>query len=138
MEKHISTIKNLIEDRLRLLDNEIQIDCVRSSRAGGQNVNKLSTKVKLRWGVDNSNIFSFEEKKLIKMYLKNRLTKEGDIIFESQEERSQFQNKEKVIERFKKFVGDALIPEKERVPTKPTRSRASSLCSPDWTSKALS
>jgi len=56
------------------------------------------------------------------MYLKNRLTKEGDIIFESQEERSQFQNKEKVIERFKKFVGDALIPEKERVPTKPTRS----------------
>lgn len=104
------------------MDNEIQIDCVRSSGAGGQNVNKLSTKVKLRWRLDNSNIFSFEEKKLIKMYLKNRLTKEGDIIFESQEERSQFQNKEKVIERFKKFVGDALIPEKERVPTKPTRS----------------
>jgi len=110
-----------MENKLQALENELVIDFVRSSGKGGQNVNKLSTKAKLRWNVDSSKIFSLEEKELIKTFLKNRLTKDGDIILESQEERSQSKNKERAIERLKKLIEDALTPEKERVPTKPTK-----------------
>jgi len=114
-------ITNDLENKLQALENELVIDFVRSGGAGGQNVNKVSTKAKLRFNVDSSKIFSPEEKELIKTYLKNRLTKEGEIILESQEERSQLSNKERAIERLKKLIGETLTPEKERVATKPTR-----------------
>ncbi|KKQ35812.1 MAG: Class I peptide chain release factor, partial [Candidatus Nomurabacteria bacterium GW2011_GWB1_37_5] len=122
MENFIPQINNTLPNKLQSLENELVIDFVRSGGAGGQNVNKVSTKAKLRWNVENSKIFNPEEKELIKIYLKNRLTNEGDIILEAQEERSQLQNKERAIERIKKLVGEALTPEKERKATKPTKS----------------
>ncbi len=111
-----------MEDRLQALDNEVTIDFVRSGGKGGQNVNKLSTKAKLRWSVNNSNIFSQKEKENIKFFLKNRINKEGEVYLESKEERSQLQNKKRVLIRLKNLIKTALTPVKERVPTKPTRA----------------
>ena len=114
-------VKNTMENKLQALENELVIDFVRSSGKGGQSVNKLSTKAQLHWNVKNSNYFSLEEKKKIKFFLKNRLTKEDDIILESQKERSQIQNKEIVLTRLKNLIKIALTPAKKRVPTKPTK-----------------
>lgn len=103
-------------------ENELEINFTRSSGKGGQNVNKLSTKAQLRWNIDKSQIFSPEEKEKIKYALANRINKEGELILESQEERSQLQNKEIVIERLNNLIQAALLPEKERISTQPTRS----------------
>ncbi|MEK7540481.1 MAG: alternative ribosome rescue aminoacyl-tRNA hydrolase ArfB [Patescibacteria group bacterium] len=102
-------------------ESELQIDFVRASGAGGQNVNKVSTKVQLRWNVDQSPIFSPEEKAKIKVFLANRINEEGEVVMSSQETRSQLQNKERVVERLHELVEIALRPVHKRIPTKPTR-----------------
>ncbi len=103
-------------------ENEIQITFARSSGAGGQNVNKTSTKAILHWSVGNSNVFTFEEKERIRMKLVNRLNNLDEIVIMSEEERSQFQNREQGIERLRTLVSQALIIPKKRRATKPTYS----------------
>ncbi len=103
-------------------ESEITEKFSRSGGKGGQNVNKLSTKVEVRWNVDASSAFTSEEKERIKEILGNRINKEGDLIIFAQEERSQKQNRERAIERLNNLVSAAIIPEKERIATKPTQS----------------
>lgn len=103
-------------------ENEIQIDFVRSSGPGGQNVNKVSTKAQLHWKVGESQVFDEAEKHRIREVLANRLTKEDEIVLSCDEERSQTRNKEIVIERLNDLVASALVEEEERVPTRPTRA----------------
>ncbi len=100
--------------------SEIREHFSRSSGKGGQNVNKLSTKAEVRWNVDASEGFSPEEKEKIKEILRNRINKRGELVVVSQEERSQLQNRERAIERLNNLVEAVLMPEKERIPTKPT------------------
>lgn len=112
-----------MEDAQKLVpENEITEQFSRSGGSGGQNVNKLSTKAEVRWNVESSTAFTDEEKEKIKQVLENRINKEGELIIASQEERSQLQNRERAIERLNNLVSGALIPEKERIATKPTRS----------------
>lgn len=103
-------------------ESELQIDFVRASGAGGQNVNKVSTKVQLKWKVGRSSVFSPEEKAKIKEFLANRINEEGEVVMSSQETRSQLQNKERVIERLHELVEIALRPVHKRIPTRPTKS----------------
>lgn len=103
-----------IENRFFVPENEIVFEYFRSSAPGGQNVNKVSSGVRLRWNIEKSLSLSEEEKRRIKKKLKNKITKEGDLILESQEERSQFQNKKRVLERFYNLIEKAFEPEKER------------------------
>ncbi len=103
-------------------DNELRFDFVRSSGPGGQKVNKTSSKVQLRWTVGQSAIFSAEQKELIRACLRNQLNKNDEIIISSDEERSQFQNKAKTMERLNSLVNKILKPRKKRLPTKPTRA----------------
>ncbi|PIS35425.1 MAG: aminoacyl-tRNA hydrolase [Parcubacteria group bacterium CG08_land_8_20_14_0_20_38_56] len=117
-EKNSSQIEG--EKKYLIPEKEISEAFSRSSGKGGQNVNKVSTKVELRWNVDASAVFSEEEKGEIKNFLKNRLTKKGDLIITSQKERTQFQNREIAQARLNELVAQALKPEKERTPTKPT------------------
>lgn len=103
-------------------ESETQITFARSSGAGGQNVNKTSTKAVLHWSVGNSNIFTPEEKERIRMKLTNRLNNVDEIVIMSEEERSQFQNREQAIERLRTLVTQALLIPKKRRATKPTYS----------------
>jgi len=97
---------------------EIYFKTSASGGPGGQHVNKVNTKVELRFNVDNSQLLSDDEKQLIREKLATRITKNGELRIVSQKERSQLQNKEIVIQKFFDLLQIALIPEKERIPTK--------------------
>jgi ribosome-associated protein len=106
----------------RNFEPEFSFQTSRSGGPGGQNVNKVNSKVELRFHIGSSNLLSDKEKILIHKNLKNRITIDGELIIVSQEERSQLRNKEIVIERFYTIIEKALKPKKKRVKTKPTLS----------------
>jgi ribosome-associated protein len=110
------------ELRNRNLENEFIYSTSRSSGPGGQNVNKVSTKVELRFSLNHSACFSDEEKEIIFTRLKNKINKEGEIILVSQTERSQLMNKLVVTEKFYHLVSKALTFQKKRRATQPTLS----------------
>lgn len=102
--------------------SEMHIDFVRSSGPGGQNVNKVNTKAQLRWSVGASRVFSWEQKLRLRSKLKNRLNKHDEIVLWYDDERSQSQNKQKVIHLLNALVKSALKVPRRRVATKPTRA----------------
>lgn len=105
-----------------ILLKELQFKAVRSSGAGGQHVNKVSTKIELVFYVPNSDGLTDEEKEKIYLKLANRLTKEHVLLLQCDESRSQHKNKELAIKRFLFLVENALRVPKKRKKTKPTRS----------------
>lgn len=110
------------EEQNLIPEDEIEFQFSRSSGKGGQNVNKVETKVEVRFNIDRSKAFSDKEKEKIKESLVNRITKEGDLIVASEEERSQLDNRRIALEKLNEMIKKALRPEKERIPTKPSKS----------------
>ncbi len=104
------------------LTEELTFQASRSSGAGGQNVNKVNTRVELRFRIDDSQRLTVEQKEILKEKLQNRITKEGELMVVSQSERTQLENRKKAEERFMALVSKALKPVKKRKPTSPTRS----------------
>jgi len=93
---------------------------VRSSGAGGQHVNKVSSKIELSFDLFNSNGLSEYEKTLLQRKLK--LSKEGLLLLQCSESRSQHKNKDLVIKRFLSLLKMSLIIPKRRIPTKTPKS----------------
>ncbi len=112
-------VMNLNKD---LLYPELQFKTSRSSGAGGQNVNKVESKVSLFWNVWQSEFFSENEKEIIARRLSNRISKEGVLQLDSSTDRSQLKNKQIVVRRFFSLLEEALLPDKLRKPTKVPRS----------------
>ena len=104
----------------RDLSGELIYSSSRSSGPGGQNVNKVNTRIELRYNITGSSLLNDEEKARLQSALVNRINKEGFLILVSQTERSQIANKKKVTERFYKLLQKALMPVKKRKPTRPT------------------
>lgn len=100
------------------LFTELTFKAVRSSGAGGQNVNKVASKVVLTFDIQKSQVFSEEEKILIYSNLASRLTTDGVLILHCDEDRSQLKNKEIVIKRFLELIKKGLFVPKERKATK--------------------
>ena len=94
-------------------ENELEIKFVRSSGPGGQNVNRRETKVQVRWNINKSQIFTEEQKEQIRERLKGKITKENDIIVESNKTRYQLKNKETAVWQLNELVNRALKKEKE-------------------------
>lgn len=106
----------------RDFSTEFTFAASRSSGAGGQNVNKVNTKVELRFDVTLSQILTDKEKALLLEKLSNKLTGEGELIIVSQTERTQLANKQLCIEKFYKTLASALKVKKKRRSTSPTRA----------------
>lgn len=111
---------NVEELKLRRFEDEFKFSASRSSGAGGQNVNKVNTKVELRFDVLASQLLSDDEKTIITQKLSSQLTNDNVLILYSQTERSQLQNKELTIEKFYKLISKALTPRKKRKPSLPS------------------
>ena len=101
-----------------VLQSELRFKAVRSSGAGGQNVNKVSSKVELTFDLEASYGLSDEEKELLKQTIGNRLTKENLLLLQCDESRSQHKNKTLVIQRFLNVIEEGLVVPKERIATK--------------------
>jgi ribosome-associated protein len=114
------TIKEQNNFSDRFFELEFIFSSSRSSGPGGQNVNKVNTKIELRFNIPVSVLLSEEEKILLMEKLKNRIYSEGELIIVSQDDRSQLKNKENAISKFYQLLQHALTPQKKRKPTKPT------------------
>lgn len=108
-------------DAQRLLA-EVQYKAVRSSGAGGQNVNKVASKVVLSFDVDASSGLSEEEKTRVRNQLATRLTSANVLLLQADDDRSQLRNKDIVTHRFLELIQKALVVPKTRKPTKVPRS----------------
>jgi len=106
----------------RDFSNEFVFSTSRSGGPGGQNVNKVNTKVELRFSIPNSILLSEIEKQVLLDKLASKLTLEDELIIVSQSERSQLGNKDKCVEKFYLIISKSLKPRKKRIASKPTRA----------------
>ena len=111
-----------MDDRLLNLENELKFLAVRSGGKGGQNVNKVSTKIELYLDVNNSTVLTEEEKLLIISKLKTRVSSDGILRIVSQTERSQLQNKIIAKKKFFDLLAQAFKKEKKRRKTNPSKA----------------
>ena len=102
--------------------NELQFKAIRSSGPGGQHANKVSSKVELSFQIAASDGLTERQKKRLLLKLGNKLSKEGVLILQCDESRSQHKNKDLVIKRFFKLLEKSLFVPKARKKSKPTRS----------------
>ena len=110
-----------IDDRITLEDWEITEQFVRSSGPGGQNVNKVSSAVELRFEAERSPNLPGPVKARLRRLAGRRWTKEGAVVLQVEETRSQARNREIARERLAELVRAALVAPKPRRPTRPTK-----------------
>jgi len=104
------------------LSAEFIFQASRSSGPGGQNVNKVNSKIELRFNIQNSLILTDDQKEKLLSKLSTKISLDGFLIVISQRDRSQLVNKEDAIRKFYKLLEKALRPVKRRKSTQPTRS----------------
>lgn len=113
-----------LEDKIRSGEfyKELKFQTARSGGAGGQHVNKVETKVQLFFDISNSRLLDDLEKQRLMEKLQNRIDQEGVLSIQSQEKRSQNQNKEIAVKKFYDLMRSAFRRKKVRKATKPSKS----------------
>lgn len=106
----------------RIPAGELRYTASKSSGPGGQNVNKVNTRIELRFNLPGSAVLTDEEKIIILRARGNKITTEGDILIVAQSERSQLMNRRKAEEKLFRLLSKILTPVAERKPTVPTQS----------------
>ena len=111
-----------IQPGLQIPAGELHIEFSRSTGPGGQHVNKVETRVTIRFDIDASAVLDDRQRSLLKERLRSRINKDGILRISCEESRSQAANRDLVRVRFAEVVSQALKPRKKRVPTKATRA----------------
>ena len=102
-------------------ESEVEFTAIRAQGPGGQNVNKVSCAIHLRFDIAASSLSDYIKEKLLKLN-DQRITKDGVIVIKAQQSRSLEKNKQEALQRLLELVESAAIIQKLRRPTKPTRS----------------
>ena len=100
---------------------ELEFQTSRSSGPGGQNVNKVESRVELRFRLPESQLLTDEQKQVLQTKLASKLTTEGELLVVAQEDRSQLRNKETALRKFHEMLAKALHKPKARKATKPSK-----------------
>ncbi len=111
----------VISSNVAIPDDEIEISAIRAQGSGGQNVNKVSSAIHLRFDITASSLPDFYKERLLNLR-DQRITKEGVIVIKAQQFRSQEKNREEALQRLQTLIQAVAIVPRTRKPTKPTRA----------------
>jgi len=111
----------LITPHISIADDQIELTAIRAQGAGGQNVNKVSSAIHLRFDINASSLPEFFKQRLL-ILKDHRINKDGVIIIKAQQYRTQEKNRADALERLKDIIKSATIIQKSRQPTKPSKN----------------
>lgn len=109
----------IISQQVQIPDTEIDIQAIRAQGAGGQNVNKVSSAIHLRFDIKASSLPDFYKQELLK-FNDQRISNDGIIVIKAQRFRSQEKNRDEALNRLQQLVKSATVTRKKRKPTRPT------------------